>query len=67
MIVKVQRPIYPADAPCLVYDKYRRFHAQVPMTPALRKLFGERFKIFCDVERKDDGLVFTKVVPDPGW
>jgi hypothetical protein len=67
MIVKVQKPIMPHDAPCLVYDQYRRIEATVPLTDQLRQMLGSRLKIYCEATKQGPDIVFGKVVPDRGW
>jgi hypothetical protein len=67
MIVKVQKPISPGDAPVLVYDEYRRVEAMVPMTDQLRQMLGTKLKIYCEATKRGDEISFGKIVPDRGW
>lgn len=67
MIVKLQRPLFSTvkNPPALAYDQTRAVHCELPMTEALRKLFRNRAKIYCEAEVDAKGrLVIGKPVPD---
>jgi hypothetical protein len=64
---KLQRALFPADADVLAYDEHRRQQMTLPMTSELRRMFGDRVKIYCEAEIKNQTLKVAKVVPDRGW
>ena len=68
MILKLQKPLYPKDAPILVYDESRRNPCTIPVTPALEQMFGPKVKIYATAHVAEDGsLSIDKVVPDRSW
>lgn len=46
MIVKVQRPLFPADAPWLIYDERRSFSIMMLPTPELLEQMGDDNKAY---------------------
>lgn len=67
MIVKLQRPLSPPDAPALAYSERHAWRKFLPMTPELRKLFGEKLKIFAEVEIVGTDMIIEKIIPDRAW
>lgn len=68
MILKMQRPIAPPDAPVLAYDERRSVHVLIDQSPRLGRLFGDRLKIYVTAHIAENGaLEVDKVVPDRNW
>lgn len=67
MIIKIQRPLAGPHEEVLMYDRRRQHQRIVPMTGELRKLMGDRFKIYAEAEFKDGKWVIGKVAPDQSW
>lgn len=68
MIFKLQRALYPTDGDVLVYNKDRSYFGQIPMTPELNALFGDRIKVFVTGEVNDNGnLMKTMPCEDQPW
>jgi hypothetical protein len=51
MIVKVQRPLFPPDAPWLVYDQRRTFHVTMQPTAELLDMMGSDDKAWFRADR----------------
>jgi hypothetical protein len=66
-VFKLQRALFPPDADVLAYDERRRHEIVLPMTEQLRRLFGDRLKIYCEAEPNEQGLTVGKRVADRGW
>ena len=68
MIVKLQFPLSDPRAPLLAYDQRRNYQAQIPQTPELCKLFGNKLKIYVDATEEENGrLNIKRVVSDRSW
>jgi hypothetical protein len=67
MIIKLQRAIDPPDADVLIYDQRRTITQHVEMTPGLRKMFCDRYKVFAEAEMVDGVLIIGKQTSDRGW
>jgi hypothetical protein len=58
VIVKVQRSLQPVpDKSVLVYNKSRSVLGQLPMTPKILALFGDRLKFYCRAKIDKEGVV----------
>jgi hypothetical protein len=66
-VFKLQRALFPPDADVLAYDKWRRHQVTLPMSDELRRLFGDRVKVYCEAEPNGQGLTIGKRVADRGW
>lgn len=56
MIVKVQRPLFPAeDAPWLIYDQRRSFQIMMHPTPELLEAMGDDLKGYFQAEPPKGG------------
>jgi hypothetical protein len=77
MIVKVQRPVAGYDFPMkrkqpdiLVYAEGRAHQTIVHFADLpswLRRELHERPKVFAEIERRGDKLVFLKLAEDQSW
>jgi hypothetical protein len=67
MIVKVQRPLYPPDAPCLIYDKSRRFVRQQHLCEYDAKKMGNDYKAYFTAKKYYRELVLLNRIPDQDW
>lgn len=68
MIVKVQLPLLPLDAPTLIYNEDRTFEKLVPTSEELRTLLQNQEKSFWKtITRADGELVLVQPIEDPGW
>jgi hypothetical protein len=69
-IVKIQTPLHPPNAPCLVYTRTRTFLALLNPSQlgeqVLAKIAG-RDKAFFQAEMRGGKLELGDEVPDPGW
>jgi len=66
MIVKVQRPVYPANGELLIYDKRRSFNIIVPPTAEILELMGDDLKAYFQAEapkgRRPNGKATIKLL-----
>jgi hypothetical protein len=67
MIVKLQRALAPSTAPVLAYNERRAWQKFLPLTPELAALFGNKVKIFADIEIVGEDMIIEKIVPDRAW
>ena len=67
MIVKLQRALFPADAPILAYDKHRRHTRQITATKELKRLFGGKAKIYAEATLKGETMEIGRLVEDQPW
>ena len=67
MIVKVQRPLYPFDAPWLAYNEDRTVTFEFTPKPALIRKMGKRVKAYVELELSDDGIIVHRIVEDQPW
>ena len=68
-VFKIQRPVMHAGGPALMllYNEDRSLTYQLPMTKALNKIFGERYKLFVEAQFVNGDFLIGNDVPDPGW
>lgn len=66
MIVKLQRPV-DRPGPALAYSERHAWQKLLPMTPELLNLFGEKFKIYAEVEIVGPDMIIEKIIPDRAW
>jgi hypothetical protein len=70
MILKLQRPLAGPEHDVLCYSQDRRVRFIVSIDDNLRKLFGDRYKIYVDVPTEEAvraRLVISEVKPDCSW
>lgn len=69
MIVKVQRPVTPPDAPLLVYDRTRTYLATLEQAgqPELLQRLGRDLKGYFAAAVIDGRLVVRQRVPAQPW
>lgn len=70
MIVKVQLPLYPPDAPeALVYNEDATVYVQIPITPELRETMEGHYKKFFEANYDEaaNTIKFTKEAPYREW
>lgn len=66
--MKLQRPLTPGEDKVLCYDREREYVLHTPMTPALRTMFGDRYKIYASVKLLPGQRVHVDhVVGELGW
>jgi|GEM_PF-1448440 len=66
--VKVQRPIFPENAPILVYSKCGTIPAtQLPNEGALKEALGDRDKAYFKCKVQGTLLVLLKELPHEHW
>jgi hypothetical protein len=66
MIFKLQRQMFPDDAPIRAYDKYRHHEIELPPSETLLGWFGTRLKIYVDaVVVNETGLDIRKMLHKP--
>ncbi len=67
MIMKLHKPIYSIteDAPVLSYDRNRVKTFELPMTPALDKLFNGKLKIYCEAHLTEGGSLSIDISNSP--
>ena len=74
MIVKLQRPLYAfgknaksARRSVIMYNRDKSVERLVDYSPALKALFGGKYKIYADVKINGDEIGVNGLVEDPGW
>lgn len=71
LLLKVQRPSLPPDAPWLVYDRMRRINLMIPaadISSSVKRALGDDHRGFFTAIQQDDGrIIFGRREPDPGW
>ena len=70
-IFKIQRSIATSESSgeqVLIYDKYRQYEGQFPITPELTKLMGNNLKIYVEGKVQADGqLRIIRKTKDKEW
>lgn len=67
IIVKVQTPLFPQDAPALVYNQDRSVMMKCPMDDSLKKIMGGKAKAYFKAEVVGDKINLLKQLPDQNW
>lgn len=66
--VKIQRPIFPPDAPFLAMSECGCIQPTLlQATPELKGLLGERLKVYCDCKIVDTKLVILQERTGDDW
>lgn len=66
-VVKIQPAQFPKGAPALIYNETRTIHAQWNLGPEVRKLMGDRPKIYARVSIAGGKLTVLEVLPEQPW
>ncbi len=67
MIVKVQRPLEPMDAPCLIYNKSRSEVETRYLSAKEREAMGKDMKAFFQAKNGVNKITLLKRIPDEDW
>jgi hypothetical protein len=70
MIVKIQKALFPADSPALIYDKDRTLiiHEPLSLLPfKVRQALAKTPKVYWTVHRTGSDLVYVKRAPVQSW
>ena len=68
MIVKVQRPLFPADAPCLIYNKSRTVMQTRKLSKKDLAKMGNDMKAFFQAKNEENNrITLITRAPDEDW
>ena len=66
-IIKVQRPIFPQNAPALIYNKKETIFQQMPLEGALKVAMGDSLKSYFEVAIAEGEIKLLRQVFNQGW
>lgn len=67
MIVKVQRALFPPNAPALIYNKSRTVMQTRQLSKKDLAKFGEDMKAYFQAKHEDGKITLIKRNPDEDW
>jgi hypothetical protein len=67
MIIKIQRALFPANGPCLVYNESRSLTFQHALVPELQEALGDRPKAYFEAKVVKGKISILHQVEDQTW
>ena len=67
IIIKVQRPFAGDMSRVLVYNQDKSIFAHLPYGEDVKRLIGDKLKIYCECDFENGVLGINKVIEDQPW